>query len=67
MDWGSSGVVSIITWPSGKNLTYLRDKADTRTPRANVPARAAALIPWGWVSSGHCDQLSGVTCRAHVL
>ena len=38
MDGGSSGVVSIITWPSGKNLTYLRDKADTehRTRTWNV-------------------------------
>lgn len=43
MDWGSSGVVSIITWPSGKNLTYLRDKADTRTPRANMKR-----VPTSW-------------------
>lgn len=29
MDWGSSGVVSIITQPSGKNLMYLQEKTET--------------------------------------
>lgn len=41
--------------------------AESRVTVASKPARTTMLIPWGCVPSGHCDQLSGITYRAHVL